>query len=1680
MKNNENLILSPELLKQEEQPRISLLLLLLQDFIKNVPVAHFDHKHGGSNPIFRTDPDGNEDFYTDDYSYLLERSSHTGVELVKMIRLFGNYVNNYPKPVTTGKKGMLKRVDIWEIFVRDIPTYTSSESDLSKAKKEYSNFIKSQMDLFDSVTMPLTLLLEKKSPYDDPKFDYTGMFYTEKFRDNAPDPDLNHFIPQDEKSKNFFFTINIFRNKKEHWGVSPFNPPADPEKEFIHYHHMHLRMILYFMIVFDRFYDELWDIFVKEKDVMDVSTLGEKPAEDSKRLLKQFYIKRLHKESEAKMKSLFHGTGLSDRIDLLYDLPEILLKKETEDGKTKVGDCVDMLVNDSDSKRKAVIGPAGSGKTVMFLRMIQRNQPMLTPFYIELKDFHTADYLPCLEKTIIAEDRLIITKYTLTATLKRIRNLLETGSAVFFIDSAEAARENLQNLAQFIRQYPECHYIIASQQDDIQSSLKGFQRYEILPFNEAQATGLMKLMSLHLAEVDHTEKLNKEIHRISKEITNNPLTLTQLIYMLEKDTEGMNGNLSRPMLFWKLYNSIDSDDRQMLQERSFMQQFFKNLSQVIELCSSVITMYEKNTKSDWASLILDFELVKSDLKQFYDLTEIIGLYDRKQLNNSLIFKTLATTAILEDRITYSSSAPRFKTEENGVSIKMKELPGPNPALQEIAKAIRDLAFIGPSGQDIYNSGTTTGKSRIAYRLQPKYIVRQHIISLLTIYRKAGADIKSHPEHIQKLFNCIAYSGDEELLKEVFTPYWIRQWLINKNDMDAPEKGLVYGKRHSPLREALIQECTEPHIFGILLLRQSVWMDAWEMTHTRNLQEGSLYELIVHHMNDDQREKFVNRLPELNGLIDNVRLGYYKNLAISSMDSIYLLEEFDFQNKTPLGEEIINHLKDRGAYIPALRILISYLEHLVLVKDEKQRVINGEASNTLIAHLVRYGVLKSTELKERFWYVIRECQYNIRHYLDKIPLEEILPDIALKAYHKEVWEHLSKIHEYEERRLTEWVEPVYEKTSKELYLPVSKTHKSRTSVQYTFYSQPEDCVFIVATECINEMPEQKFCRIKKFDQWFYVEDVIVLGKELSVNSIADITVNLPDGLQRRRTGTIVLGENNKFNYIHQFEHGTSRQTVVRIDNADAISWLSEPGRIESLKKNRKILYNGAQATIAGIDIKQLRNDMRLVVLKPVLDDGNAFSIKEKKISGIPLKGTLSFYHNKDMVKYPNGLTLKVPSEAYLAEKSILQNSIYLGIDCGMHYIISETKINAGNHLLWANSPLVGEIAFSHTLDRRLNDKNIPVPSSIMDFVDKMYASDKNAFKSPVAYISTMILHQQDRDFYQQELYAPGAVMDEASIMFYHPVNVPERSAWKHVEHKISVDSVTGISVEIEGMSLIAIPKTTYPAKAIFYSTPEFPTRMPVSWHTLSGEGERYNNTMFIIVDPMVKLLLKRETTVQFFEQLSGGNALEIRFERLTDLIDMAKSARYHSSITPLLIKEWIKEGNVDTFRYQFCKNKQYLGKLVQECIYHKIPVHSKWKLKLNYIVEIKTGNEVIMFSPPETFHDIEEFKKGESTYSGNIPKGLKAGDLVIHEKGKLTILNEKCIRELSRFGQWGFMRGYVDIYQSKEKSYAIIRCNGLKMWFGPDRSISKALKKKEVVFFPALVNQFSMGTHMEIL
>lgn len=1577
MSIDNNIIITPELIRNDLKS-VETKLAWLQIYSRHIPVAHFvfdkkDPEHSAF-PTFRTLSNGKEEFFMDSYSDLFINNRHTGKEIAKLLKLYSVRLDNEAA----------KKINVWKWFIRAVPDETigkidsdtspeeiaTRQKELAASKEHYKDFVYANMKLIDGFTRSTVLFLNGISLSDYKKaHKFASPYFTTRFRSTETDDDKNFLLPQDERIQNLIHTLSSFRNKDQHLDTSKFNAPTDPDEEFIFCRNIHLGLTLYMFIIIDRFFDEFWGKLVKEEMKVDCNTIDETLLAMSKELLKLFYIKRVHNNAENRMRTLFHGTGIHSKPDLLNILPEILLTGSDDEGHSVTGDCVDMLVERQSNKRKLVVGNAGSGKTVMFMRMLQRDQPMATPFYFELQDFRfnngsspeevVAHMNDVIEKTVIYDDNLIISQGVRNKTIKRIKNLLEKGSAVFFIDSVDAAMENLPNLLKFIETYPECQYIVATQPDSVPAEFAdaGFCTFEVQQLNDAQAKSLMRIVSTHLNDVDHTMMLDRKIRHLTSEMSRNPFTLMQIIYLFESGEKQMDGILNKAQLYWQLHcriqtaPNLDHEERAELLNRSFLAKFIERLDSVTELCCAVKTSFNANPQGDWRALIMDFPMVKEGtpaaLKNMFELMELV---ERRKIDLgsfSNIFRTLVTVAILEAQLRPDSSVNTLILGEDDtvrLSGKSEVLPMPNPMLKILAQATHATSFVYPKEQDYNRRHNGDSDSLIAYRLQPRYIIRQYILTLMNVYKKAGITMTTGAKQLTDLFECIAFSGDKVLIDKLFTPYWMEKWLMIKRDEMTSLETHGSAQRNSPLRMAMIKNCVNPSYFLYCLMQQYSWIVLWNMSETRRVWTSTFWNVIVHEMNDEQREELFNMMKTLKGKVDEDKWGYYCNLLIASMDNLWLAEKYNHSRKDTYGVELLRRLMSKGANTQAMDILITWFAQML--EDGKQNELEE-----LFLHLARLEPAMSYESRERFWSVIKNYldidKSKVRTIMNMIPIEDIDPGIAASIYDQRILKYILEVRKREQDRLSEWKEFKTSSVRRELYTAVTRQayYKKRSMIKYTFYCQTDSNTFIVATEGIDEMPEHRFCRITGYDQWFYVEDVIVIGKEKEMTHLAEMTINLPNAAGRPRKGNLVMHDGMNIPYIHMFDNEASQQVVVRIDNADGIAWLSETDRIEYLKNNRDITINGINARIAGLDIREVTPDMRLVVIRSVVNaDGNKdlHSATPKKIrTPLPHSGHLTFHTNKDMKEIGKRLSLKTPVPCNTATKEKIEASIYLGCHDEKHYIIAENVLKEG-HVLFGYAFLDGaEVTRVVSMKGKL--ANGEVPAKILKqyevfFNNSTAAAKKEGLSKDRIYNGSVTIAELKVEGQKKNnLFTPGKLIPgKAEICFYHPVFDPEPETWQPRKYAVELESCPARMTKIDGITALALPKTNYPGKIRFFHSDVLPNRMPVNWYSPMEESEHY---VYLKIEDRIKDLFTEDETydVTFHASSKDTDPITVRFERLSDLVNLKRSGRYHPGITPILIKEWVTEGYIDHDRYNFCKKKNYLAYLHSQCSYNNVVI-----------------------------------------------------------------------------------------------------------------------------------------------
>lgn len=1600
------------LITDEEKKQATDVLVDIIDFVSNpIPVVHYLRSDNGGdgewkyNDVVGKDGKIEKVFFNDDYSQVFTHSNRSGFDLMLLMKLFVRKTH-YNK--------------LWELMT------------------SMKNVEENRMIVFDLMNEIEEVLCGQPSHCSD-----IMNYLNDPFRSNHDK--LNYMVAQDVATQNFMHHLRSIRNKTEHRDrTNPlFFPSKNPKEHEAFWNDARRRVVMFALMTFDRFYDELYEKLVVPDDEEAISTTDEQRLSELSVQGKEVvgnYIIGIHNDMRKRLKDAFMGTGLQDMSDLFQRLPDPLLsvvfdttdahQPTCSEGMQPTGDAQTLLADDMEHHVKLVVGSAGSGKSVMFYRMMLRDQPRLTPIYLPLDSKGITFTKPeemifRLERHIIGNRLLILDAWQLQAAKQRIRQRVEEGSAVFFIDALDAAQQQLPFIRQFMETYPKCQYIIGTQHDSLTATLETLsplspQRYDVQPLSIRQQRELAAVASLHISGTDHTETLTQAIARATQgsDMPQHPFSLMMLISIFEsKDNKTTTVN-NLTTLYYEIEKKIkdaqnlEQDERQQLLAQSFLKTFCDNCQTVARLCQTVYDRYQENPNdaARWEEPILENSMVRRDLddgdgfrqwRTLFEYIEVVGercegwnfddSLSKEQKENfrkrsTELLNTLLTVTLLKQGIN-----PQLQDAA-------ETLPAPNPILVKLAQATSTLKLRTPEEksnlQPAMDASGVVLTSVLLYRPQPRYIVYRYLLTVMEHYHRFDTQhpisFREHGNQLVALFTAIACSGSSMLIKRLFNPFWMRLWLIQQNDQlpirqdgsDEKLHGLAF--EGSPLPEILIHQGSNHVTFIMQLMKQqATWMDFWNLENTKQESRRIIRDIIIFKMNDREREALYRHLHTEKAAGEDIRIGsdyrnFYGNMAIASMESLSLAHLFE-TNAEMQGPHIIDHLKSKQSDPKALSLLLSIMEQVREKMNNRFGKVQEDLGHKLVEichHLLRCGIANMTveNLNQRFWQFIRKLIVDRRtlladnpdseqpdwptEILDRCPVEDIDPSIAEEIYDMPVFNFLQSVKKNESKVLNKWVEPKKEAFNRELYrkvTPFHATHRPRRSIQYAFYCQPNASCFQVATECINEMPEGRFCRINEWpDQWFRVEDVQILKTEhpIEQEGIAELTINLPAGASRKQKGTLSLSipstDNTSLipltiNYFHLFSMGNHQQVVIRTEDQETIAQLKRPEVVKHLKQNRQILWDGQPAMLSGIDCHHIDEHMRIIEMRPIT---GTKPLKFKNIPDIPHRGTLSFYNYTGNVKDNRPLLLATTGPytqgamVSLSSRNRLDSIVFLGTDkrTDHKYIALDerSKLNEGNVLLWDNASW----AFSQVVrvyDREVGDISADVPQPIRKTFDqltnqirsKVFMENKQRAKGDKQWIPDFVQIAEIENINKQQapfVGKPSVIERGADVAFYLPIADPDRAAWKRQVESIVVNGVLAQARKLDGEYILAVPAgVNYPKGQCYYAANNYPHRLLVEWYEPKFPNSKdVGLYRYLKLDERFIHLWEENHSIYFYTDLEQQESATLQLPSLLADIDLMNSKRYHADIIPLLEAECAmnKNGILKEMWQEFCRQKKH--------------------------------------------------------------------------------------------------------------------------------------------------------------
>lgn len=437
----------------------------------------------------------------------------------------------------------------------------------------------------------------------------------------------------------------------------------------------------------------------------------------------------------------------------------------------------------------------------------------------------------------------------------------------------------------------------------------------------------------------------------------------------------------------------------------------------------------------------------NNIKECQKKIDEIGLVnDENDYDPELIKKTNERNDLLEKiekyNKTYAEKTNNGRRRMSKFSLALLSL-GEDKEEETISKVnpiLPVLAYATSTIKDeLWNNDVKTpGDNYI--NIQPKEMIRQVVSSLLVTFKNTNINGFSDTDpnvvtaqvndHLKPIFTCIALMNDEKLLDSIFTPYWLRLWIIKplderklfkKNWNRTTALNVLTGImiEHSTNRLLLYQKLYEIYKRMVVmnLLETAAHLERIMMRILLKLRDEQIIKVIdsLTYQEADEIEQVINRKLSANAILvlnnvdvmknklneinsrmqkDNINFEYRFRSAIHLKAASKLMTKFD----KPYVQDIVigKEWSEKGKEQPEEKILIGLLEDLPVGSDIHLMVLNSV--------LMRHGMIgpEKQEILEK--YLVCDDGKNIMRQhpecLDLLPLEKI-PRYYKAAYDQEV-------------------------------------------------------------------------------------------------------------------------------------------------------------------------------------------------------------------------------------------------------------------------------------------------------------------------------------------------------------------------------------------------------------------------------------------------------------------------------------------------------------------------------------------------------------------------------------------------------------------------------------------------------------------------------------------------------
>lgn len=412
--------------------------------------------------------------------------------------------------------------------------------------------------------------------------------------------------------------------------------------------------------------------------------------------------------------------------------------------------------------------------------------------------------------------------------------------------------------------------------------------------------------------------------------------------------------------------------------------------------------------SDFEFLKLSLELMESDARQ-----SVRGMRKENWAREFVALLLMQGLSIATEDRSPAETSPAVGFAWDATARRMKVLPGKlpplNPYLELLSRVTASLEYPEHTFTDSPVEGLCDVKS-----VKARSYIECYLLNLLYLYKRVYPEGTVDLPYLVPLFRCASASGSQQVFDELFTPYWLRMWIIGSEDLrrflklDAALKPYELQKVPPAERSAhpmemrwlaneLIQFSGNDKGLFDNFLRLGEWMPSLGFTGALASVDALLLRLYAS-MEDSELKILYFKIK------DEPLLAKHANSMLLMMDDAsFLVDNYNAKQAVAMYGRVINSLLSRYEQELVKQFLFERLEQMGLaprLRVVRHYLMRNIYSARLMAYLWEEGGFES----------LKEYRMGV---LDLMPLHRIPAWVVEQYYDKDIYEYQINQDEEEE-------------------------------------------------------------------------------------------------------------------------------------------------------------------------------------------------------------------------------------------------------------------------------------------------------------------------------------------------------------------------------------------------------------------------------------------------------------------------------------------------------------------------------------------------------------------------------------------------------------------------------------------------------------------------------------------